>query len=109
MGWKAGGLLGLAATPENSQGEGWLTILYGSDPKPKDKPIERETRIDYETFKKKIVTELKTNKNGLTWTELRNKIGLPQKVPNNTWVRLLEKDVRLLRMKDMRGVVWRLG
>lgn len=108
MGWKAGGQLGLIGEPETNGKKGLLHILYHGDPKPKDKPIERQTQMDYETFKKKIITELRRNKNGLTWTEIRNKVGLPQKVPNNTWVRFLEKDVGLLRVKDMRGIVWRL-
>lgn len=109
MGWKAGGELGLAGEPEiDEKNKGILHVFYYGDPKPKDKPIERKSRMDYETFKKKIITELKAKKDGLTWTEIRNKVGLPQKVPNNTWVRLLEKDVGLMRLKDIRGIVWKL-
>jgi len=62
----------------------------------------------YEEFKKKIEEVLKGVPEGLTWTEIKQRLGLPQKVPNNKWVRMMEKDIGLIRAKEARGVVWRL-
>jgi hypothetical protein len=64
--------------------------------------------MTYEEFRDTIQKELKKNPDGLTWTELRAKLKLPQVVPNNKWVRQMEKDIGLLRVKDRRGIVWRL-
>ena len=61
---------------------------------------------DYELFKKKVYGKLRSYKNGLTWTEIREKTGLPQKVPYNAWTKRLEKEINLQRVKDARGVVW---
>jgi len=62
----------------------------------------------YEKFKKQIEDVLRTESKGLTWTEIRNKLGLSQKVPNNRWVRQMEKDIGLQRVKEDRGIVWKL-
>ena len=64
---------------------------------------------DYESFKRQIAKALKGKTRGLTWTEIKYKLGLPQKVPNNRWVRWMEKDIGLTREHvSGRGVVWRL-
>lgn len=63
----------------------------------------------YEEFKKIIQKSLRSSKRGLTWTEIKAKAGLRQKVPNNKWVRMLETNIGLIREKDKeRGVIWRL-
>jgi hypothetical protein len=64
--------------------------------------------MSYEEFKAKIESELKANPNGLTWSELKERLKLPQTVPNNKWVRRLEKDIGLIRIKEARGLIWRL-
>ena len=65
--------------------------------------------MSYEKFRDSIQKELKKSANGLTWTEIREKLKLPQKVPNNRWVRQMERDIGLVRAKELRGVVWRVG
>jgi len=65
--------------------------------------------MTYEEFRDKIEKELKGKPDGLTWTQLKRKLKLHQKVPNNKWVHQMEKDIGLLRVKDPRGTVWRLG
>ncbi len=68
--------------------------------------IRRES--DYEQFRNRIRSALTTSKEGLTWGELRERLRLPQKVPNNVWVRRLERDIKLLRLKGPSGTRWRL-
>lgn len=72
------------------------------------KPAE-PTMSSYKKFKKQIEEALRAEPKGLTWTEIKNKLGMSQKVPNNKWVRMMEKDIGLIReaVKD-RGIVWKL-
>jgi len=67
-----------------------------------------EQTTPYEKFKIQIEAVLKTQPEGLTWTEIKNKLGLPQKAPNNKWVRMMEKDIGLTRVNEKRGTVWKL-
>lgn len=84
-----------------------LVIDFVSPPVKKEvKPIE--PKMSYEEFRDKIKGALEYNDRGMTWTELKNHLKLEQVVPNNKWVRLLENDIGLVRLKDVRGVVWRL-
>lgn len=63
----------------------------------------------YERFKTIIEETLKAAGKPLTWTEIKAKAGLKQRVPNNKWVRMLEKDIGLAREKTKeKGIVWRL-
>jgi len=64
--------------------------------------------MTYEEFRDKIRMELKKNPDGLTWTELKRKLNLPQKVPNNKWVNQMIKDIGLMRAKRERSTVWKL-
>lgn len=68
-----------------------------------------EPKMTYEEFRDAIQSELKRNPDGLTWTEIRARLKLPQKVPNNKWVRQMEIDIGLVRVKDLRGIVWRVS
>jgi len=75
--------------------------------------MQEENRLSeqvdpYEKFKAQIELILKTESQGLTWTEIKQRLNLPQKVPNNRWVRRLEKDIGLTRTKEPKGVVWKL-
>ena len=88
LGWKEGEEL-----------EGYVkgkALLVKRQTKPKEKP----KKMSYEEFKEKILGILKTEPQGLTWTEIRDRLGLPQKVPNNLWVRMMEKDIGLVRVLD---------
>jgi antitoxin component of MazEF toxin-antitoxin module len=69
---------------------------------------EDEEKMSYDEFKEKIQKELKANPEGLTWTEIKQELKLPQKVPNNKWVTQMQSDIGLLRVKDARGTVWKL-
>jgi hypothetical protein len=63
--------------------------------------------MTYEELRDKIKNLLQYSE-GMTWTEIRTKLNLDQVVPNNKWVREMEKDIGLLRLKDPRGLIWRL-
>lgn len=64
--------------------------------------------MPYKEFKNIIKKELEENPSGLTWTEIKDKIGLEQKVPNNKWVKRMEKDINLIREKINRRMIWKL-
>lgn len=65
--------------------------------------------MSYDTFKKAVQDVLRGSGASLTWTEIKAKAELPQKAPNNKWVRALEKDIGLVRERQRgRGVLWRL-
>jgi len=78
--------------------------------KPQIKPKEKPKKMSYEEFRDKISGILKTEPGGLSWTEIRDRLKLPQKVPNNLWVRKMEKDIGLVRMLDHKTAktIWRL-
>ena len=77
--------------------------------KPLINPPSKQQKTPYEEFRDRIEEALKAEPKGLTWTEIKQRLGLPQKVPNNKWVRMMEKDIGLVRETDKeRGVVWRL-
>ena len=61
--------------------------------------------LTYEVFSRKIVETLREHGGPLTWTEIRTKAGLPQKFPNNEWVRRLQRDFGLRREKDSHGII----
>ena len=84
-----------------------LIITFLSMPTKEQRKL-LEPKMSYEEFKEKIRTTLQYNDNGMTWTELKNELKLDQVVPNNKWVRQMEKDIGLIRIKDIRGIVWRL-
>ena len=67
-----------------------------------------EQVIPYEKFKTQIEAILKVEPEGLTWTEIKQRLNLPQRVPNNQWVRKMEKDIGLKRTRQARGIVWRV-
>jgi len=74
------------------------------------KEISRRKRwVRYEEFKNRILKLLMDEPEGLTWTEIKKKLDLPQRVPSNKWVRMLEKDIGLVRIKGAKGIVWRLS
>lgn len=63
----------------------------------------------YEEFRDKIQETLKAATGPLTWTEVRTAAGLPQKFPNNQWVRQMEGDIGLERNRDPHGIImWKV-
>lgn len=100
LGWQAGSELN--AVPKDNK----IIIEFISKPLKKSRK-NPEPKMTYEEFKNKI-SILLTNHDGLTWTEIRNKLDLPQVVPNNKWVRQMENDIGLLRLRDPKGIVWKV-
>jgi antitoxin component of MazEF toxin-antitoxin module len=70
----------------------------------------KPSKMTYEQFRDKIRTVLKSEPEGLSWTEIKHKLKLPQRVPNNLWVRTLDKDIGLVRKFDSASgkTIWRL-
>lgn len=63
----------------------------------------------YEDFKRIIKEELEKEQKGLAWMDLKKKRPeLYQRVPNNRWVRNLEKEIGLVREKRGAKIIWRL-
>lgn len=71
-------------------------------------PSEKPKKMTYEEFRDRIRELIKEEKKGLSWTEIKAKIGLPQKVRNNLWVKMMEKDIGLVREKVGTKTIWRL-
>lgn len=68
-------------------------------PLSKDKNQESKEEVLYEEFKNSIKNILERHPSGLTWTQIRDKLNLPQKYPNNQWVKRLENEIGLARIK----------
>lgn len=62
--------------------------------------------ILYEDFKNSIKNILERHPSGLTWTQIRDKLNLPQKFPNNQWVGRLRKDIGLKKIKMGENAYW---
>ena len=73
-----------------------------------DRP--RKKLMPYEEFRDKVKDALKATDHSLTWTEVRTVTGLPQRFPNNRWVRRLEEDIGLRRDRNKQGIIhWELS
>ena len=65
--------------------------------------------LTYEDFREKVRGTLKQS-GPLSWTEIRTLAKLPEKFPNNTWVRRMEQEIALKRSKDPLGIFkWSIG
>jgi hypothetical protein len=65
--------------------------------------------LTYEEFRDKIQKTLKQS-GPLSWTEVRTAAKLPEKFPNNKWVRRMELDIALKRDKDAHGIIkWKIA
>ena len=62
--------------------------------------------ILYEEFRDSIKKLLERHPSGLTWTQIRDKLSLPQEVPNNNWVKRLKKDIGLEQIKVEGSLLW---
>ena len=78
--------------------------------RPQTRPRKKPKKMSYEDFRERISGILKRKPEGLSWTEIRDRLKLPQKVPNNLWVRMMEKDIGLVRTLDNKTAktIWRL-
>jgi uncharacterized protein YeaO (DUF488 family) len=62
----------------------------------------------YEEFKNKIWALLNSRPQGFIWQEIKEKLNLEQKVPNNKWVSKLGKEIGLRRKKYDGAIHWYL-
>lgn len=78
-------------------------------PSEKNNIKKNPEQILYQQFKNSVKHLLERYPiNGLNWTEIRDMLNYPQVVPNNKWVRNLEKDICLIRIKRGKEMIWRL-
>ncbi len=70
--------------------------------------ISKAEDLSYNNFRDEVTDLLKKEQEGLSWEEIRTRIGLFQKVPNNVWVNKLIKDVGLYKEHKNKKVIWRL-
>jgi hypothetical protein len=62
----------------------------------------------YTDFRDRIRRELRRNRGGLTWTELRQRLDLPYTHPCPEWTEQLEEDIGLRRVKGAgKALIWR--
>ncbi len=103
VGWKEG--TELKATVQKQ-----AILLEQGEKLPKRERRVITTKMSYPDFRDKVRQTLQYSDNGMTWTQIREKLKLDQVVPNNKWVRQMEKDIGLLRVKRSDGViVWRVN
>ncbi|VVB61124.1 Uncharacterised protein [uncultured archaeon] len=103
IGWKEGEWL-----KDEIQGK-TLIIKSLKNGEIKEILIKKEEKLPYKEFKERIKLLLNKNSSGLTWTDIKKIENFPQKVPNNKWVKKLEEDIQLIRIRDRkRGIVWKL-
>jgi hypothetical protein len=69
----------------------------------------KQPATTYDFFKARIQSALGGSGRGLTWTEIRTTARLPQKLPNNQWVRRLEQEIGLRRVREHGVIIWRLA
>lgn len=63
----------------------------------------------YVDFRDSIRDELRRNRAGLTWPQLRDRLSLPYKSPCSEWVSRLEKEIGLRRIKGTgRAYIWKV-
>lgn len=62
----------------------------------------------YSEFKNKVFTLLSSRAEGFIWPEIKERIKFEPKVPNNKWVRRLEQEIGLKRIKHDGIVHWYL-
>ena len=64
----------------------------------------------YTEFRDAIQKELRQMPEGLTWVDLRDRLGLPYDRPCPTWIRQLEIEIGLSRVKGRaRRLVWKVA
>jgi antitoxin component of MazEF toxin-antitoxin module len=103
LGWQAGSEL------EASKRDKSLVVDCVATPSEVEKRTVIE-KMSYEQFRDKIKSVLQYNDKGMTWTQIRTQLRLNQVVPNNKWVRRMEKDMGLIRVKGKDGIVlWRIN
>ncbi len=65
--------------------------------------------MKYIEFRDAIHQELIDNPAGLTWIQLRGRLSLPYKMPCQTWIAQLEKEIGLKRESRVHGaLIWQV-
>lgn len=65
--------------------------------------------MTYVDFRQAILSELRRNRSGLTWPQLRERLDLPYRSPCYEWLRRMEREDRLVRKPgDGRALVWKV-
>jgi hypothetical protein len=60
-------------------------------------------------FRQQILDELNQNPEGLTWVEIKERLGLPYQQPCPTWVNRMEVENGLTRARGTgRAYVWKV-
>jgi DNA-directed RNA polymerase subunit RPC12/RpoP len=75
-----------------------------------NKPRRTTPAMTYDQFRKAVTGALQSSGRPMTWTEIRTTAGLPQKWPNNQWVRRLDREIPLIRARESPGgtIYWSL-
>jgi hypothetical protein len=74
-----------------------------------NRPRKNASPTGYPAFCNAVRTALEKAGRPLTWTEIRTASRLPQKLPNNQWVRRMESEIALRRERDKDGIIrWKL-
>lgn len=63
---------------------------------------------NYTTFRHVVENVIREVDGGMTWTDIKERGGLPQTVPPNQWVRQLEDDIGLVRTTEGGELLWKL-
>jgi hypothetical protein len=63
----------------------------------------------YVEFKELIRKELVKHPDGLTWEQLKNQLKLPYKQPCQTWIKQMEDEIGLSRVRGtQRALIWKI-
>ena len=63
----------------------------------------------YEEYRDVIRDELRQARGGLTWVQLKSRLGLPYKVPCPEWTRRLQEEIGLTRISGPgRAHIWQV-
>jgi len=101
--WQAGSEL------EVKQLKDKIQISFIAKPVKNPKPKNMKPKMPYSEFRDKIQKALEYKDTGMSWSDLRDILEFEQVVPNNKWVRQLERDIGLKRIRSMDGVIWRIS
>ena len=65
--------------------------------------------MHYEEFKGMIQSKLQKHPSGLTWVEIKKQLDLPYKHPCPSWIKQMEQEIGLLRVKEtQRAYIWKI-
>jgi hypothetical protein len=87
LGWNQGDQLETRITPKG-------LLLYKVDPK------QRAKKLCYNEFREAVISTLRSIPHGCAWSELKLRAGLQQLTPSPIWVRRLEDERNLKRVRD---------